>query len=327
MASDITPNMSYWGSNRRAAELFCIAIALVAIILLGVWGAYRDASQARAIMLQLEARRVRSLAALTVRQIEAQLAKEADARDFRSHAWVRWLKTQWRQLLRKQPERLYGAIIDRKGRIVVHTQTEHEGRTVDGQAHTRALPEIADDVVESRAPALTDRRKAFDVSLPIMLNKEVLATYHTGLDAEKFEQRFHLIYERILNAWMAVILSIVIIVASALLALYCGSQRATVLRQSLDMPSARHVNELRQIMAGLGREVRNPLNSIRLKLDLICRTYNGDEQISDDDWNNMVHDSLRDVERVDALVDEMLMCARRHHSKTIACVATRRESP
>jgi signal transduction histidine kinase len=327
MAFAITPNMSHRGSNRGAAELFCIAIALLAIILLGVWGAYRDVSQARAIMLQLEARRVRSLAAFTVRQIEAQLAKEADARDFRSHAWVRWLKMQWRQLLRKQPERLYGAIIDRKGRIIVHTQTDHEGRTVSGQAYTRALPEIADDVVESRAPALTDGRKAFDVSLPIMLNKEVLATYHTGLDAEKFEQRFHLIYERILNAWTAVILSIVLGVASALLALYCRFHRATVLRQSLDVPSARHVSELKQIMVGLAREVRNPLNSIRLKLDVICRNYNGDEQISDDNWNNMVHDSLRDVERVDALVGEMLMRARGHHSKTIACVATRQNAP
>jgi hypothetical protein len=323
----VSPNTYYRGPNRTAAVLFCIAIALLAIILLGLWGAHRDLSQVRTIVLQQEARRMRSLAGITVRQIEAQLAKEANARDFRSHAWVRWLKTQWRQLLQKHPERLYGAIIDHEGRIIVHTQTDHEGRTVNGQVYIRALPEIADDVVESRSPALTDGRKAFDLSLPIMLNKEVLATYHTGLDAEKFEQRFHLIYERILNAWMAVILGIVLTVASALLALYYRFHRATVLRQSLDMPSARHANELRLIMASLGREVRSPLSSIRLKLDVICRTYNGDEQISDDDLNNMVHDSLCDVERVDALVGEMLMCARGHHSKTIACVATRQNSP
>ena len=295
------------------AAFVCVAAALVCVVLLGAWGAWRDLSQVRATVLRLELERMHSLGERTVGNIEGQLAAEAPYAELGQTQCAEWLRAHWRRVMPKQPERLYGAVVDASGKIAVHSQREFEGRRLETPWYERKASDAGPDVVETISPALTGGRRAFDVELPIVVQDRLIATYHSGLDSHKFEQDYVEAYRRIVDRWMLVIGGVLAVVLLASASLFHIARRTAALHRRIERDRLQREAELSQLMIGLAHEVRNPLNAIRLNLHVIGRDYHSGKRLSSDDWNSMVQESLEEVERVDELIGEMLGFAPGRH--------------
>lgn len=299
--------------RRTVAAFACIAVALACVVLFGAWGAWRDFSQVRATVLRLELNRMRSLGERTVGYLESQLSTDEHAAEFGTTQSAAWLREHWRQVMPKQPDRLYGAVIDASGRVAVHSDRKFEGRYLEKSRGERAIGEAGESVVETTSEALSGGRRAFDVQLPITVGNRQVASYHSGLDVGKFEQSYNEAYQRIVGRWILVIAGILAVVVLASLSLLHIARRTAALHQKLERDRLQRESELSQLMIGLAHEVRNPLNAIRLNLHMIGRDDRSDRRLTSEDWTSMVQESLEEVERVDALIGEMLCFAPGRH--------------
>lgn len=82
------------------------------------------------------------------------------------------------------------------------------------------------------------------------------------------------------------------------------------LREAFRKANAQRLQELNQLMVGLAHEVRNPLNSIRLNLYTADRVFRGDAQLDAEEITAMLGESVREIERVDSLMNLLLGYAR-----------------
>jgi len=290
--------------RRTVASFTCIAAALLCVLLLGAWGAWRDLAEVRAGQLRAEMTRLRSLAERTAGRIDNHLAETGAGLSTLRHD--PWLRAHWRHYLPRQPERLYAAVVDAAGTIVAHSNPAFEGRRLEKRWYDRAVTEAGDDVVESHSQALAGGGHGFDVGVPIPIEGQAIGTYHSGLDAAKFEERLNLAHGRIVRRWTLVIAGIVLVVSLASLSLAHIARRTAMLERSLQLADVRRVTELSQIMVGLAHEVRNPLNAVRLNLHMIGRVCRQDDWLPSEDLSGMVRDSTQEIERVEALIREML---------------------
>ncbi|WP_397569708.1 sensor histidine kinase [Schlesneria sp. T3-172] len=101
-------------------------------------------------------------------------------------------------------------------------------------------------------------------------------------------------------------------ILAILLCLVIGVQRQTIarLKQELLKSESQRLLELNQLMVGLAHEVRNPLNSIRLNLYTADRVFRGDAQLASEEITAMLGESVREIERVDGLMNLLLAYAR-----------------
>lgn len=260
---------------------------------------------------------MRSLAERTVGYIESQLSSEIppgedSTEDLGKTRCAAWIRQHWREVMPKQRNRLYGAVVDESGQVVVHSRREFEGRTLKAPWYDRKIAEAGEDVVETTSAALGGGRRAFDVHLPIIVRQRRVATYHSGMDAGKFEESYDQAYDRIVSRWILVIAGVLAVVVLASLSLLHIARRTAALHQKLERDRLQRETELSQLMIGLAHEVRNPLNAIRLNLHMIGRDAGGG-RFSTEDWTSMVQESLEEVQRVDALIGEMLGFAPGRH--------------
>ena len=70
------------------------------------------------------------------------------------------------------------------------------------------------------------------------------------------------------------------------------------------------MQELSKLMVGMAHEVRNPLNSIRLNLHTTDRVFRGKSQLGKQDVSDMLSESVREIERVESLIGQLLGYAR-----------------
>ncbi|HVC98773.1 MAG TPA: ATP-binding protein [Pirellulales bacterium] len=301
---EMHPTIRKQALRRSVASFFFITVALVCVVLLGAWGAWRDLAEVRADLLRAETTRLRSLAERTVGRIESHLAESSSPLSKLGQA--DWLRAQWKRYMPRQPERLYGAVVDAAGVIVAHSNPLFEGRRIEKRWYDRAVPEAGDDVVELRSAALAGGSHGFDVSVPISFEGQAIGTYHSGLAAANFEAQLNLAYGRIVRRWTLVISGIMLVVSLAALSLYQLARRTAALERGLQQADVRHVTELSQLMMGLAHEVRNPLNAVRLNLHMIGRVCRQEDWLPAEDLAGMLHDSTQEIERVEVLIREIL---------------------
>jgi signal transduction histidine kinase len=294
------------------AAFVCVAIALACVLLLGAWGAWRDLYQVRATVLRLEMNRVRSLGERTVGNFESQLADESSFDDLGKTHGAAWLRRHWQTVMPKQPDRLYGAVVDASGKVAIHSRREFEGRRLETHWYERELFDAGEGVVETASVALAGGQRAIDVQLPITAGNQVVATYHSGIDVDKLQLAYNAAYRTIVGRWALVIGGILVVVLFASMSLFHIARSTAALHQRLSRDRLQRETELSQLMVGLAHEVRNPLNAIRLNLHMIGRDRNG-KRLSAEDWTSMVQESLEEVERVEALISEMLNFAPGRH--------------
>jgi signal transduction histidine kinase len=92
--------------------------------------------------------------------------------------------------------------------------------------------------------------------------------------------------------------------------LYRFARHATVLKRELSIADGRRLTELSTLMVGMAHEIRNPLNSIRLNLYTSERVFCGDTKLADQEVLSMLSESVREIERVDSIIGQLLGYAR-----------------
>jgi signal transduction histidine kinase len=110
--------------------------------------------------------------------------------------------------------------------------------------------------------------------------------------------------------WAGVIGGITLVVLLSSLSLYWITRQTTKLEDALELAEARRVSEMSQLVIGLAHEIRNPLNAMRINLHTLERVHRGDASLAPAEVTAMLHESAREIERMEELMRNVLGYAR-----------------
>lgn len=293
--------------NRFSVAAYtCICLALALVILLGVWGAYRDVGASRETALQKEIATIQSHAVRTVGRIERGLEHEPDPMDLASVRDDPWIRRFWQRVIPFEGRRLYAAIVDSNGMVEMHSDPELEGRRLEQSRTGQIRADVAEGVIETQSRALSDGRPAYDICVSIDAGTNKVGEYHAGFDVDWFEEQASMIRGQILRRWAFVIGGIVVVVLLAGASLYYIAYRSAAMRNVAEMVQLQRVTELGQVAAGLAHEIRNPLQAIRLNLHALARMQNGRAKRDADGVSAIITESNEEIVRLDRLIEELL---------------------
>lgn len=288
--------------RRTIAAYASIGTALFLVVVLGVWGAYRDVQLIRQTALQVELTRLQSHAIRTVGRIERSLEQygEPDLERLRDEAW---LPAYWQNILPHERQQLYIAIIDASGKVIMHSDPARQGEYLPRNWYERVVPEAGNNVFETDA---FDGTGAYVIRIPIVVQEREIGDYLIGFDTDWFEQLVATHRNDILRRWGLIITAILMIVLLAVISLYYIASRAIALREAVSRSELRRASELSQLAAGLAHEVRNPLHAIKLNLHALRRVLEGHSQLNPEDVLAISEQSNEEIDRVDRLLKELL---------------------
>lgn len=284
------------------------AVAIVAV--LGSMIAIYDVERAVRDLRDDELKRLRLNAERSAGQIESELQDDDAPQRLEAIRDAVWLRRYWTRNLTKQPGRIYAGVTDRQGTLVAHTRIEEEGRRL-------ALPPNGDggaldltDLVETTDEVLTAGSRALDMRVPIMVNQVALGIYHTGMDAEWLEHQMAQERRSRTTFWSLLVggTSGLLLISSVAVARV--TKRTARLEHELDAANSRRVSEMHELVLGVAHEIRNPLNAIRLNLHTIGQVFRDQAALGDEEIATMLVEMQGEIERLEALMREMLGFAR-----------------
>lgn len=288
------------------AAYLCIATALALVLALGVWGGYNELSLVRSTLLQAEISQLRTQAVRRVGYLESGLERFAPNTDLQSMTESPWLQRYWQEVLPTSPKYLYTAIVDRNNQIVLHSQPALQSKQLEQHWYDRTAWEAGKDVYEVIDSILSDKKHAYDIRVPILMNNHEIGEYHEGLSAEWFDQATAGREQAILWRWIAVIGGILIVVAAATASLLSLARRSLLLGEQVNLAKFQHMDQVEKLAAGIVHEIRNPLHAFRLNLHALRRMYEGRANFSAEEVTAILEESNREVERVERLLQELL---------------------
>jgi signal transduction histidine kinase len=293
--------------NRLSVAAYCcIGAALLLVLLLGGWGAFRDIKAVQKFALQEEVGEIRSHALRTVGRLERGLEDANSSPVSELLNDDTWLRQYWKRVIPREERRLYAAIVDSTGKVLMHSDPAIEGRLLERNWYERVVGEAGGDVFETKSDSLSAGRRSFDIRVPIDVGDREIAEYHAGFDVDWFQGFVAGRRAQILWRWTVVIGGILLVVALAGTSLYYIAHRSASMRGFLDMVQLQRVTELGQVAAGLAHEIRNPLHAIRLNLHALARTRNGRAKLAPDEVSAVIEQSNQEISRLDRLIEELL---------------------
>jgi signal transduction histidine kinase len=298
------------GAKSLLAAYACVCVSLVLVMLLGVWGAYRDLVLIRSTLLNAEISRLRSQATRRAGHLEAVLQYEVPSTD--SIAWETlrdsgWLSSYWQIVSENRQEgQLYAAIVDRSGLVVLHSDQTAQNQHIGQRWYDRVVSEVGDDVVQTHGETLAAGQPAFDVRIPIQIGDREVASYHEGLSVAWVEQQSEALRGSVLRRWTLVIGGITVLVIMSFISLLYIVRRKSQVQRAADAAELRRVSEIGQLAAGLAHEIRNPLHAIRLNLHTFRRAESGHAELGKDEITEMIDQSAKEVDRLEHLMSELL---------------------
>jgi signal transduction histidine kinase len=284
----------------------CIASALVLIVLMGAWGAYRDITANNLSHLRSAVSRLDVEATRRAGHIESALehiGAESHAGDLSGDPWF---QRYWREIEPLKDHQLYAAIVAPDGTVVIHTDSQAVGQKLGRRWYDRVVSGVGDDVVETNDAVLAGGRPSFDIRIPLSVSGREVGEYHEGLSKDWFEAQMAAERQGIVARWSIVVGANLVAVILAILALYYLANHSMALRRAVGKAHLQRVTEVGQLAAGLAHEIRNPLHAIRLNLHTLRRVAEGNLGLSDSEVSSLVSESEREIERVDQLLRELL---------------------
>jgi len=306
LASDSAKGMK----SAAAAGYVCIVAALVLVVLVTAWGAWKDIADVRRTILTNELGRLRSHATRTVGRIERFLEAESNERDIASLADVDWLRNFWRRVVPRERQRMYAALVADDGTIVMHSDPSQQHRKLVTRWFERTLPEGGDDVVVTRDEVLSDGQLAYDVRVPVEVNGKDFGAYHSGFDAAWLDEAVATRRQALYGRWALLGALIAAIVLGAGISLFHMARRTAALQQALGMARTQQLAELGRLAGALAHEIRNPLNALRLNLHTVARVVEGNAKMPREDMANILEESNEEIQRLEGLVRSILGYAR-----------------
>jgi two-component system, NtrC family, sensor histidine kinase HydH len=284
--------------------------ALAIVALLGSIIAIYDVQRAVRDLRDEELKRLRLNAERSAGQIESELQDEVASDKLETIRNAVWLRRYWTRNLTQQPGRIYAAVTDRQGVLVAHTRREEEGRKIALPPHGDggSLTETA--LVETTDETLTAGLRALDMRVPIVVNQAALGIYHTGMDAVWLDSQLAQERRSRTTFWSLLVggTSALLLVSS--IAVARVTRQTARFEHELEAANARRVSEMHELVLGVAHEIRNPLNAIRLNLHTIGQVFSDQAALGDEEIATMLVEMEGEIERLEALMREMLGFAR-----------------
>lgn len=291
------------------APAACITVALFLVLLVGGWGAYRDMAAIHQGVLQAAISQTRSHAERSVGRVESQLVDEGFGTDLSAAAKAQWLKDYWKRTIPQSHERLYGAVLSPDGRILSHSDPQQVGKRLEPGWDREPMEAFGLGTYATQS-AVLGGVSAIDIAIPITFRNQTVGMYHTGLDRRWLDEQVAIARSRTARGWLIVIGIILLVVLLSSLSLYRITRHTALLETALELSDARRIGEVSQLVVGMAHEVRNPLNAVRLNLFTAERVFRGDAHLESDELTNMLGESVREIERIDSLIQQLLGYAR-----------------
>lgn len=284
-------------------------MACLLVLWIGRWGMMREMDAIRRSVGRSQMSQAKSHAVRTVQRIELEMANAVEA-DLATAAKATWLVEHWRFSRDQDPQRNYRAIVDSSGVVVAHSESRKIGQMLKPNAEIVQVSEFGDDFIETQDSVLADGQRVIDIQVQIQRVDRVVGTYHVGVSADWLDKKIHDEQTVAKSVWTVVIASAMAIVGLTGTVLYRFARHATLLKRELSIADGRRLRELSTLMVGMAHEIRNPLNSIRLNLYTSERVFCGDTKLADQEVLSMLSESVREIERVDSIIGQLLGYAR-----------------
>lgn len=297
------------------AAYACVGGALLLVLAITGWGAYVDFAEVRNALLSGELNRLRSHAVRTVSRIQDRLGTPGSTLES-ACAEDNWLREYWDKWMPADKSRAYTAIVDRSGKILMHSNPKLEGGRLSQNWYDRVVNEIDDgdpendDSVETKHAPLTGGIRSFDVRVPIIQHEVEIADYHTALNYDWFQGALADKNAATRTRWIGIFGLLLLIIAVTGVSLYKIVRRTMLLREAMEMSRVRQFAELGELAAGIAHEIRNPINAIRLNLHALQRLRRFTPGQGSDESVVVIAEANREIERVEGLMRIMLGYAR-----------------
>ena len=286
-----------------------IAASTLLVFAVGCWGMLHELESIRRSVGRSQISEAKSHAERSVERLQQEM-EQSSSLDLGAAANARWLRDRWRFVRRLEPQRAFRAIVDNSGTIVAHSNNRVIGKRLIPPGESSRVPEFGDEVFVNQDSLLTGGSRVFEILVPILKSNSVVGTYHVGVPADWLDKLIAAEQSSSRRAWTAVIAYTMAIVVLTGIVLHRQGRLANLLERKLHMAEERRLRELSTLMVGMAHEVRNPLNSIRLNLHTSDRVFRGESQLGEQDVSNMLSESVREIERVESLIGQLLGYAR-----------------
>jgi two-component system, NtrC family, sensor histidine kinase HydH len=317
---DPNSDLSSVGASRKpfpwlVGAYAAFAVQLVVVLSLAGWSAYVDFEESRISELQSNINKLRSHALRTVALIQDQLSGKPGGLD--NLGDVDWLREHWQRSVPNDPSRLYAAVVDREGRVIIHFDRRLEGGKLPTGWYTHPVTEAGEDVMQTSNPELTGGQRALDISIPIVQGEREIGTYHSGFNLPWFETKLAERQTATRNRWIVVFALIAAVQIAGGVSLVRIARRLSSLQADVAMGHVRRLAELGQVSGGIAHEIRNPLNAVRLNLHVVRKLWsNRSENV--DRVNGIIDETVHEIERVDGLLRSLLEYARPERAQSEA---------
>ncbi|MEJ7596195.1 MAG: HAMP domain-containing sensor histidine kinase [Planctomycetaceae bacterium] len=212
----------------------------------------------------------------------------------------------WLPTLLKNNQRLYAAIVDPAGQIIVHSEPKSEGHPLGIAWYDTVVQVAGVGVVKVPTSPLSPDRPAYDVRVPIFQKGKVFGELHSGLSAESLDRRLERLYWEVMQSFLVPTFLATGIAGLAYLAL---AQLAIANKRDqrvLTTAIAERSRELQQIAVGLAHQIRNPLHAIRLNLHVLSNWYSRKSLLSPEDLASILTGSSEEIDRVEQIIRDLL---------------------
>ena len=282
---------------------------LVMLLALAIWEGVQEVQSVRLETLRGETSNLRARARRTAAHLAAGLDREQAILDWRLLREDPWLSRYWQGFERTDEGRLYSAVVDNSGIIVLHSDPSLIGKELSRGWYDHVVLEAGGDVVQVTDSVLSGKRPSFDVRVPLRVGGRRLGDYHEGLDAAGFESQVASAQRAVWAKWLWIAGVATALNVGAIFALVVLLRRyRELLRECLAAARERTV-QLGIIAAGLAHEIRNPLQTMRINLHALRRAYMGRAQLGPEDQMAAIEESNAAVDTLEELMRDLLRFA------------------
>lgn len=291
-------------------------MALLLVLLVCVGGLVSDLRNRRDLIYNAEISKAKSHVERTAIRIELDLKDGVTLEGFSFPDIQTWLVDHWKRSILHQPNRLYAAITDTHGRILAHSMdlgtlaAEQPSERASRHEYDEPWEDHGGGVFHVRGIGLTNGIDAIDIRVPLHFNGEKVGFYHTALPKQWLDEQVAVAQRSPIQRWFGILSAICVIVLISSLSLFRLGTHAARLEKALESAEAKRLADLSRLIVGMAHELRNPLNAVRLNLFTSEKLIRGDSSMPQEDAVAMLHESVKEVERVNELIGQLLGCAR-----------------
>ena len=292
--------------NWMAWALAVLAAPLLLLLIETVRGAVHEAQMVRTHHLQASLQALHAEAAQKAIALETVINRTAlDELPLTAALTQSQIAQFWLRTNTPSEHRLYAAVVDPQGTIVLHTDAAKIGSQLGHGWYDTRLPDYGSSVTYSRQSPLSGEHAAYDVSKSLA-GEQTWGEYHEGLDAAWLEKQIAAEQRTVLGRWSIVLAIVLAVDIGAGWSLVKLARALRDMKISLAEESRKRALELSQIGSGLAHEVRNPLHALRINLHTLRRALSGRSSLPPDQLVATVDESDAAIDRLDELMRDFL---------------------